>query len=47
MYGDDQRLTVATAQEGGTLALVEVPYRPASPGAREGELEAAPAGHDG
>jgi sensor histidine kinase YesM len=45
MYGDDHRLSVATAEGGGTLALVEVPYRPAArPAARE-DLAAAPAGH--
>ncbi|HVR71595.1 MAG TPA: histidine kinase [Vicinamibacteria bacterium] len=42
MYGDDQRLSVRTAEEGGALALVELPYRVAAPG----DLRAAPAGHE-
>jgi signal transduction histidine kinase len=43
-YGDDQRLTIRAAEEGGTLAVVEVPYRAVAAAPPRGR-PAAPAGH--
>jgi signal transduction histidine kinase len=45
MYGDDQRLEVRAAEEGGTLAVVEVPYRAGATAAAR-DRPAAPAGHE-
>jgi signal transduction histidine kinase len=44
MYGDDQRLTIETPPEGGTVAVVEVPYRPAP--APADATETAPVAHE-
>jgi hypothetical protein len=44
MYGDDQRLTIETPPEGGTVAVVEVPYRPAP--APADAAETAPVAHE-
>jgi signal transduction histidine kinase len=45
MYGDEQRLSLETAREGGALAVVEVPYHVAEPEER-GVAQAAHAGHE-
>jgi two-component system LytT family sensor kinase len=50
MYGDDQHLAIGAAEEGGTLVVVELPYRaaPAASAARAapGDRRAAPASHE-
>ena len=45
MYGDDQQVTIAAADVGGTLAVVELPYRAAARAA-PGDRPATPAGHE-
>jgi two-component system LytT family sensor kinase len=45
MYGDEQRLSLETAREGGALAVVELPYHVAEPD-EPGVAQASRVGHE-